>query len=207
MELLSFHPAMDNFSQEAFAALLSRQLLRYTRFQSSSVRIQTAEQIARSILYALAALREKKVVDTSMDLDAIYPCALAYLRGQLRRCRFLYAAVKASRLPTSLLSYNSLIDQDIPTFLRNYDPEFHAAEDISFSLYPLCGFPSTGTGVLFVREYLTHLFEENRACAGIPAFVIRSALEKIGRQLGQPPRELTVNLSEILLFESTTFLL
>lgn len=205
MELLNFHPAMNPIPQDAFAALLSRQILRYTGFRSSSVRIQTAEQIARSILYALAALSEKEAVDPSIDLDNLYPRALAYLRAQVRRCRFLYAAVKASRLPTSLLSYNTLIDQDIPVFLRNYDPEFYAAEEVAFPLYPLAGFTAAGTGVLFVREYLARLFEENRACAGIPATAIRAALERAGKKYGQPPRELTVNLSEILLSAQDAF--
>lgn len=56
MDTLTLQPRMDGIPREAFAALLSRQILRYTRFQSSSVRTETAEQIARSILYALSAL-------------------------------------------------------------------------------------------------------------------------------------------------------
>ena len=50
MDTLTLQPRMDGIPREAFAALLSRQILRYTRFQSSSVRTETAEQIARSIL-------------------------------------------------------------------------------------------------------------------------------------------------------------
>ena len=89
MDTLTLQPRMDGIPREAFAALLSRQILRYTRFQSSSVRTETAEQIARSILYALSALSAEEPGCSLADLDAAYSRALAYLRRQIQRCRFL----------------------------------------------------------------------------------------------------------------------
>ena len=205
MDTLTLQPRMDGIPREAFAALLSRQILRYTRFQSCSVRTETAEQIARSILYALSALSAEEPGCSLADLDAAYSRALAYLRRQIQRCRFLYAGVRASRLPAPLLSYQRLIDRDSPDFLRGYDPEFHAAEEAMFPLYPLRDFPETGSGILYLREYLIRLFEENRACAGVPPAAVRAALQAAGKRLGQPGAELTVNLAEILLDDSVTF--
>ena len=178
MDTLTLQPRMDGIPREAFAALLSRQILRYTRFQSSSVRTETAEQIARSILYALSALSAEEPGCSLADLDAAYSRALAYLRRQIQRCRFLYAGVRASRLPAPLLSYQRL--------------------------YPLRDFPEAGSGILYLREYLIRLFEENRACAGVPPAAVRAALQAAGKRLGQPGAELTVNLAEILLDDSVT---
>ena len=76
MDTLTLQPRMDGIPREAFAALLSRQILRYTRFQSSSVRTETAEQIARSILYALSALSAEAPGCSLADLDAAYSRAL-----------------------------------------------------------------------------------------------------------------------------------
>lgn len=93
-----------------------------------------------------------------------------------------------------------------PKLRRNgYDPEFHADEEAMFPLYPLRDFPESGNGILYVREYLTRLFEENRACAGVPPASVRAALRAAGKRLGQPPRELTVNLAEILLDNPVAF--
>ena len=93
-----------------------------------------------------------------------------------------------------------------PQLRRNgYDPEFHADEEAMFPLYPLRDFPESSNGILYVREYLTRLFEENRACAGVPPASVRAALRAAGKRLGQPPRELTVNLAEILLDNPVAF--
>ena len=62
-----------------------------------------------------------------------------------------------------------------------------------------------GTGKTPHTEYLIRLFEENRACAGVPPAAVRAALQAAGKRLGQPGAELTVNLAEILLDDSVTF--
>lgn len=77
---------------------------------------------------------------------------------------------------------NWLIDQDIPDYLRHYDPVFHADEEAMFP----SGYPEAGRGILYLRGYLTRPMEENRLCAGISAADIRAALDAAGHRLGQP---------------------
>jgi hypothetical protein len=126
---------------------------------------------------------------------------LLVVRKALLETRTLFAMTTAIRLETSVVAYNSTLDE-ISDFFRHYDPDF-SAHDIPASIdYPLALEISGLRGVFYIHEYLVRLYAETRFCSLFPPGEIERLLESYGRVYRIDYPEYLLNIFEIVLTNS-----
>lgn len=201
---------------EAFRAelldLLAGQVLRHNAGQSSSVRVETAEQIFESMLYCIRAYLESRQKDSESGAELIQGEALSpkelYRRGlelvkrETLCAKAIYREVLNTRVKTGQLAYNVTLDGAIPGFFKSYDPDYAAQENgalTGFPDYPLLRDDRSRGGILYMKAYLKELLLENRFCARYSANHIRALLFVHGQKHGLDYREVIVNIPELIL--------
>jgi hypothetical protein len=207
---------------EAFRAelldLLAEQVQRHNAGQSSSVRVETAEQIFESMLYCIRAYLEsqQKGSEPGADLSQAaeltqvggLPASELYLRGlelvkrETLCAKAIYREVLKTRVKTGQLAYNETLDGAIPGFFKTYDPDYAAQENgalTGFPDYPLLRDDRSRGGILYMKAYLEELLLENRFCARYPANRIRALLLVHGQKHRLDYREVIVNIPELIL--------
>jgi hypothetical protein len=206
---------------EAFRAelldLLAEQVLRHNAGQSSSVRVETAEQIFESMLYCIRAYLESRQNSSEtgahpqteeLTQEGDFPVRELYRRGlelvkrETLCAKAIYREVLKTRVKTGQLAYNVTLDGAIPGFFKTYDPDYAAHENgalTGFPDYPLLRDDRSRGGILYMKAYLEELLLENRFCARYPANRIRALLFVHGQKHGLDYREVIVNIPELIL--------
>ncbi|MGX8701268.1 DUF6179 domain-containing protein [Caproiciproducens sp.] len=183
--------------------MLSEEILRYTGYESNSVPVETAQSLFESMLYCMTAylntLPDPYAALRALDLQQIFFSGLELVRQYVTECRQLLKKVKATRVQTELIAYNHTIDVGIKEFFQSYDPRFHAHEGACTIDYPLCQDDQDVTGVLYIRNYLMELLEENEFCAGYGKNYIRALLLTHGVRHHLDYREMLMNIKELIL--------
>lgn len=194
--------------QVGIMQLLSEEILEYTNHQSSSVRTEAAQSILESMLYGITAyldtLPEPAAALKTQDLKELRRKGVDLLKQYAQDCKTLLAEVKATRIPTDLIAYNSTVDSEIEELLHHYDPRFAAQNTTPLSAmaiisYPLSKDDLSVTGIIYIKNYLTQLKKENAFCAGYSKNYIRSLLLTHGIKHRVDYRELMINIPELIL--------
>ena len=172
-------PRREAFAAE-FLALLEERIKRFTMGDSSSVRVETAEKIARSLQYCISlALRAPQ--DTSAEergARKLYESGLSEARRLTRRAKMLLRQAETLRPPVENAGFRDTLAA-LPEFFRRYDPEFLSCEIPCDIDYPLCApVPETLPGVDYVLEYLRRLNAESAFLRRFPAPVLALAYER-----------------------------
>ena len=206
----------DALPSEAFRAelleLLAQQVLGHNAGQSSSIRVETAEQIFESMLYCIRAYLESQqngsepgtelTQGVSLPPKELYRRGLELVKKETLRAKAIYREVLKTRVKTDLLAYNATLDGAIPGFFKTYDPDFAAQENgalTGFPDYPLLRDDRSRGGILYMKAYLEELLLENRFCARYPLNRIRALLFVHGQKHGLDYREVIVNIPELIL--------
>lgn len=162
--------AVDEF-QAQLTPLLAELILKYTRGESSSVTVETAQRLLGSILYSIdACLRSFSHKEAALLCLQNCRASEMYTRGQaliatyLEQTWLLYEKVRAHKLHVPLKAYHSTIDKDIPDFLNNYDLLFNAQDTMANMDYPLLFDDMRLQGVLYINQYLRKLSMETDYC-------------------------------------------
>ncbi len=208
---------------EAFRAellnLLGEQVLRHNAGQSSSIRVETAEQIFESMLYCIRAyLESDKISPCNSSEDPpppaenlgvelpppkeLYRRGLELVKREILSAKAIYREVLKTRVKTGLLAYNATLDGAIPGFFKTYDPDYAAHENgalTGFPDYPLLRDDRSRGGILYMKAYLEELLLENKFCACCPVNRIRALLFVHGQKHGLDYREVIVNIPELIL--------
>lgn len=201
---------------EAFRAellnLLAEQVLRHNRGESSSVRVETAEQIFESMLYCIRVALEDQKAGTGPGAELMqgggrsakerYQRGLALVKDEIFHTKALYRKVLKTRVKTELHAYNVTLDGAMPGFFKTYDPDYAAHENGALTGnpdYPLLCNVSGGGGIVYMKAYLEELLRENEFCARYSANHIRALLFVHGRKHGLDYREVIVNIPELIL--------
>ncbi|MDF1494408.1 DUF6179 domain-containing protein [Caproiciproducens sp. CPB-2] len=188
--------------------MLSEEILRYTGYESNSVPVETAQSLFESMLYCMTAylntLPDPYAALRALDLQQIFFSGLELVRQYVTECRQLLKKVKATRVQTELIAYNHTVDSEISLLLKGYDPRFQAQKTTELSAmanisYPLFSDDLSVTGILYIRNYLLELLEENEFCAGYGKNYIRSLLLTHGVRHRLDYREMLVNIKELIL--------
>lgn len=191
--------------QLEIVGLLNELVLRRTSGQSSSVRVEAAQNILLSVLYcldnyllgqtspeaALACLQAESV-------SGMHSLGLEQVRAKLQAARRLWLQARASMLDIPLLAYTDTINQAIPEFLDSYDPMFAAHETMGSLDYPLALPEWRQTGINFLITYLERLQQENLFCATFRVAEVRQLLQRYGHAYGLDYREALINLFEVV---------
>lgn len=152
--------------------LLARQVERYTCGESSSVKIETAQNIMESIFYTIG-IYLKSMPSPEMGLTALKQQPLSELhshgkkliRANFEGARKLFQAVENSRIPTDNHAYNDTIQNGIPEFFSSYDIDFAAHETPAPIDYPVSNDKMELTGIEYICGYLQKLHLENQFCS------------------------------------------
>lgn len=199
--------------QSEILILLQDKIRQYNHSESSSVRVDTAEYILRSILYTLDTyliaypdLQRLSLLKYS-SVNSIYQLGLEVLEEQLNESRHLYRQVTMSRLDHGTFAYESTIEQAIPEFFSNYDLAFGAHDTITSIDYPVYCDDCSVSGIRYIKQYLQKLELENRFCLAFSPSSVERLLQMSGHIYGIDYRDTLANISEIILTNSIFALL
>ena len=152
--------------------LLADKTEKYNIGESSSIKVELAENIMKSNLYTIG-LYLKTLPDpdrAAVELKTVKIAEL-YERGRkLVNARFqiakgIYNLVQRNKLVTPNHSYNlTLGEKGIGIFFKAYDPEYEAHEFPASIDYQLCNPVEDLAGVEFIQKYLENLYLENEFC-------------------------------------------
>ena len=163
--------------------LLADRTERFTRGQSSSVRVEIAQGIMASNLFTIGIyLKSLPDVDAAIfhiqnePLEKLYEYGLAVLKRKINVAHYFYNRVCKSKLNTVNQAYNITIDQGFKPFFESYEINFHAHEIPSDIDYQLIHPVTDLAGVEFVIKYLENLYYENLFCSYFDADIIHEVM-------------------------------
>lgn len=171
--------SISNVEKESFLLqvmnILKDLIMRYTNGQSTSVTVETAENIMRSILYCIDA-GLKNLNETEADIEAlksdhinqIYDKGLEIVTACFNESKLIYENIRSSRLKVGLEIYDLTIDEAFPKFFEKYGAVFDAHNTMSSIDYPLLFDDISVSGIFYVRRYLETLDIENEFCNLFP---------------------------------------
>lgn len=185
--------------------LLSRQVERYTRGESSSVTVEKAQMITHSILYCishylkgLSDLEECIAAIRNTPLSDMFEQGTLMIREQIEFAKALLAAVQADKISADIHSYHETIDEALPGFFASYDPDFSAQDTAASIDYPLGFDRMDQTGIEYIFTYLQKLRWENEFCHRYSGRDIHLLLNGYDRHY----RDLLVNVFQLLLINA-----
>ncbi|UWG95578.1 DUF6179 domain-containing protein [Dehalobacter sp. DCM] len=185
--------------------ILTQQMERYTRGESSSVKIETAQQLMASVLYTvdfyLKTLPDPDLclkTLLSRPLQGIFLEGNALIRSQVVHTHELFDAMKKTRLNTLNCAYNNTLDVALPCFFSSYDPEFAAHEIPALIDYPISYDDPKKTGIEYILDYILTLTHENLFCQCFSAEDIHGLL--YGYAVDYP--DLLINIFEQVLINA-----
>lgn len=151
--------------QQQLLSLLARQTAHYTAGESSSVPVETAERLLRSICFTLHIHPESDSGEyralLGQDMGVLLARGIEQLQQKLADGQALWTALVTHLPPVTNIALRDTL-QSIGTFWGRYDLRFLAQEipcDIDYQLArPV---PETLQGVDYVNRYLQHLAIES----------------------------------------------
>ncbi len=186
--------------------ILKKLIIKYTFGESSSVKVEVAENIMRSIYYVMDAyLAQEETPYESltqledMGVQKVYEEGLVYLRGMVKSCKEQYEKVKENSLELDVIAYKDTIIGGLGSFFKLYNVLF-CAHDIMCSIdYPLAVDDMSIEGVLYIKQYLENMDFENRVCQCFSIKDIERLLENYGALYKLDYREALINVFEIVM--------
>lgn len=151
--------------------LLNSQIEKYNNGQSSSVRIEVAEGIMKSILYTIGI--QLKTFPTPKDgvnmlktttIEKLYQLGRKRIDQKLKATKVLTNLMLENKLDTPQEIYNATVTEGVKGFFKIYNPNFEAHEIHITADYPVC-VPINGfVGIEFMQKYVETINCENIFC-------------------------------------------
>lgn len=158
--------------------LLEKKVDAYTHGESSSVPLETAGSLLRSILYT-AALAPKGAAEKLKEPESQYREGRNLLFRLFKKAERLYYLVKSTALPVDCPCYREAVETGIHAFFRAYDMEFAAQETPGDFDYP-ASMPCAGAGVAWMLSFLETVYWENVFCRRFLANEVEGTLRAHG---------------------------
>jgi hypothetical protein len=157
--------------------LLGRQCENYSGGHSSSVRVEVAETIMKSNLYALGVYL-KSLTDADLaasqlqteEVAVMYQKGRKILAAKLNTARQIYGWIQNNKIDSPNEPYNTTIGSNgLGRFFKKYNPDYEATEITGSLDYPLGNPVADLTGIEYVQKYLESLYYENEFCQAFSA--------------------------------------
>lgn len=144
----------------------------YNGGESSSIRVEVAENIMKSNLYTIGLyLKSLPDADSAVSelkstrIDEIYKKGRDLIDEKIRTVKHIYKLAKKNKVFTLNYTYNATLDDDgIGIFFRSYNPDYEAHETPASIDYQLCNPVINLEGIEFIHKYLEGLLIENEFC-------------------------------------------
>lgn len=182
--------------------LLREIVVYYTRDESSSVRVEVAEQIMLSIYYTIGAflkntmtIKESKNLIIARDLRELFHQGEELLIKKVDACKRKLKEVQKTRLETSNYAYIDTIDYGIELFFKEYDIRFASHESPGSIDYPLAIDEMKLVGVEYLEAYLNTLELENKFCS----YFDISEIEDLLKSYNKNSHHMLINIYKFVL--------
>ncbi len=151
--------------QGKLAQLLERQIWRYTMEESSSVRVETAQELLTSLMYCLGMALEGQKDQREQLLHGDYPAliqsGLAAIERETRAGLERYQYLCDHPPAVTNRAYRETVG-NILAFFRRYNPQFFAhTVDCSIDYQLFLPVSERLQGISYLNTYLSHLMLEN----------------------------------------------
>ena len=165
-------------------AFLAYKSERYNGGESSSIRVEVAENIMKSNLYTIG-LYLKSLPDADCAANELKTATISemYQKGRgiinvkFQAAQHVYKLTQKNKMDTLNYTYNATLNDDgIGIFFKTYNPNFEAHEIPAAIDYQLCNSATDLAGVEFIQKYLESLYFENEFCANFAAADIHHLL-------------------------------
>lgn len=200
MELINETRLMD--LQLELVELIGVQSERYTYDESSSIKIEAAQNIIQSVSYCIGAYlksaptMEKKIrLLQTEKIRSLFYKGMDVVSAMRTEAKEMLEGLQKERLLIDNIAYNDTLLKGLPAFFHDYEIEFAAHEDCGSIDYPLCEGINGLTGVEYIIEYIRRLQEENNFCSKFPKESISRLLQ--GYQFES--KHLLINIYELVL--------
>ncbi len=160
--------------QQQLLELLAKQVGRFNKDSSSSIKFEVAESLMDSIYYTLS-IYFKSVEDLGCSgtlikekgIEALFNEGRVLISKKVDAAKRLLECVQQTKLTTANYAYNDTIDYGLPLFFKAYDQDF-AAQDSPGSVDYFLSYTErqeiVADGVEHVEKYLSYLYLENVFC-------------------------------------------
>ena len=182
--------------------LLAYKVERYNQGDSSSIRIEDAENIMISNLYTIGIwLKSFQSVDDAIKelkgtkIRDIYNYGRNKIDTLLRSTNHIHKMVIQNMIHTENHTYSSTVIDGIKGFFKLYNPDFEAQEIHITADYPLCNQVENLAGIEFIQKYLECIYYENVFCSHFSTDNIHHML--CGYDIGY--KDLVINIFEQVL--------
>lgn len=151
--------------------LLKKSTEGYTKGDSSSVPIETAQELMTSNVYTIG-IYLKSLPDVEAALDAVihipvevlYGSGYQVIKRKLKVAKYFFHLVCKTKIITEHQAYNETIE-GIKLFFMQYNPQFSAHEIPGAIDYQLMHPVRDLAGVEYIIQYLENLYYENLFCS------------------------------------------
>ena len=152
--------------------ILKDLIMRYTKGESTSVTVSTAENLLNSLFYSLdTGLKSLNETDAAYDaiklgnVYQIYNRGLSIISACFKESKELYLNIRKGRQKVGLEAYDTTIDEALPTFFEKYGAVFDAHSTMASIDYPLLFNDESITGIFYINRYLETLWLETEFCS------------------------------------------
>lgn len=161
--------------------LLAKRTALYTMGDSSSVPVETAQELLASILFTLEEYRkeygESQKRFVTAELDPLLKLGTAVIESRVKDGRRLWQAACLSAPKIENISYRDTL-RNIEGFFKHYDCRFFAHQIPCEIDYQLCRPVSDQCrGVEYIDEYLRHIVMENSILSRFESHLVLRVLE------------------------------
>lgn len=158
--------------QEELQKLIEEQVRKYTSGESSSVRVEIAEKLLRSIYYCLGvSLNHEQGVESKLallknrNIFTLFTEGIDCINIKVTEAKALFLDVKTKRLQVNNYAYEDTIVNGLEMFFAEYNPRFFAHDTPCSIDYPLSQDIMSFSGIEYMYRYLHYLMIENKFCS------------------------------------------
>ncbi|WP_290460062.1 DUF6179 domain-containing protein [Romboutsia ilealis] len=193
-------------TQVQVSNILKDLIKKYTKGQSSSVTVYTAEKLIIAIWYTLDAymlsfdkLDESIEAIKNENIEDMYIKGDKILKDDFNNTKNLYKSVIDNKLNTKLIAYNDTLTLGIKDFFKTYDIEFEP-QDIPGSIdYPLAFDDCSIQGLYYIKNYLWNMYIENKICSYFKSNSVEKVMDFYGKAYKINYKDLLINIFELTL--------
>lgn len=162
--------ALEKVQGDCFL-LLAEKTKRYNSGDSSSVPIETAQNLLASIMFTIGtALKTYKSPDDAIaalqadGANALQQQGRKLIERMVKQAKHVHSCITSNLFQTENVFYASTLVDGIKGFFKLYYPEFAAQEIHITADYPAHHPMKRLLGIEFIRKYLECLYYENLFC-------------------------------------------
>jgi hypothetical protein len=164
-------PDVERLQYECIG-LLAYKTERYNAGDSSSIRVEKAQEIMTSILFTIGLwLKTYANPDDAVIVLQREPIQDLYKKGRLQinamldATKAVHTKLRQQLMDTPNVFYRETLEKGISGFFKLYDPDY-SAQDIHITAdYPLFNPVPKLAGIEFIKAYVEAAYYENRFCS------------------------------------------